>query len=166
VTEDPKPADWVLDLMRDFQDRLLGGLYRGLYQLDDEPLRQVMDAQAETCVHAFVALHQIPADLNLDEFVERMKTAGPSRITVSREDDDSLLWTEWHAGGCVCPHVRRGIIPLEPKLCLCGETWVRLLIERHARRKAQVTLVESIATGAENCIYRISLGDALETGPS
>lgn len=145
--------------MRQFQDRLLAGLYRGLYELEDEPLRQVMDAQAESCVQAFVALHEIPADLDLDGFLERMKTAGPGRVTVTRAEDDSLLWTEWHAGECVCPHVRRKTVPLDVKLCLCGETWVRVLVERHARRKAEVELIESVATGAENCAYRIVLGE-------
>jgi hypothetical protein len=48
-------------------------------------------------------------------------------------------------------------VRLDPKLCLCGETWVRLLIERHSRRHATVSLIESVATGAQNCIYRIRL---------
>lgn len=147
--------------MRQFQDRLVGGLYRGLYELEGVPLRRVMDAQADTCAQAFVALHQIPPHLDLEQFLERMKTAGPSRITVERHGDDTLLWTEWHEGECVCPHVRRGTIPLDPKLCLCGETWVRLLIERHARRHAHVALSESVATGAKNCVYRITLGESL-----
>ena len=75
--------------------------------------------------------------------------------------DDELLWRELHRGECVCPHVRQGVIPLDPKLCICGATWVRLLVERHARRAATVTLVESVATGAENCVYRVTLGAEL-----
>ncbi len=90
-----------------------------------------------------------------------MKISGPSTVRVDRIDDDELLWTELHHGECVCPHVRQGVIRLDPKLCLCGETWVRLLVERHARRRAQVALVESVATGAENCVYRITLGEPL-----
>lgn len=151
----------MLRVMRDFQDRLIGGLYRGLYGLEGAPLRHVMDAQADSCVQAFVALQDIPPHLTFDEFAERMKTAAPGRVSVEQESAGTLLWTEWHAGECVCPHVRRGTVPLDPKLCLCGETWVRLLVERHARRRAEVTLVESVATGAENCVYRIRLGDQL-----
>jgi hypothetical protein len=156
-------AIWVEDLMRRFRDGLVRGLYDGLYQLEGEPLRTVMDAQAEVCVHAFTALADIPADLSFDEFLERMKIAGPSRVRVERRGGDELLWTELHAGECVCPHVRQGIIGLDPKLCLCGETWVRLLVERHAHRRATVELVESVATGAQNCVYRITLGEPLLT---
>jgi hypothetical protein len=154
-------GDWVEQLMRDFRDRLVGGLYEGVYALEGEPLRHVMDAQAETCVHAFTALAGIPAELDLDEFLERMRISGPSKVQVDRTGDDALLWTELHDGECVCPHVRQGVIRLDPKLCLCGETWVRLLVERHARRRATVSMVESVATGAKNCVYRIELHESL-----
>jgi len=152
---------WVERLMAEYRDRLTGGLFGGIYQLEGEPLRTVMDAQADTCMQAFVALHDIPPDLDLDAFLDRMRTTGPSRIVVERPDDDTITWTELHEGECVCPHVRQGVIALDPKLCMCGATWVRLLVERHARRQAEVTLVESVATGAQNCVYRVALGPPL-----
>jgi hypothetical protein len=158
MTNEPG-ADWVEQLMRSFRDKLVGGLYEGVYQLEGEPLHRVMDAQAEACVQAFVALTEIPAGLDFDAFMERMRIAGPSKVELERVSDDELLWRELHRGECVCPHVRQGVIPLDPKLCICGATWVRLLIERHARRAATVTLVESVATGAENCVYRVTLGE-------
>lgn len=154
-------ADWVEQLMRSFRDQLVGGLYEGIYGLEGEPLRRVMDAQAQTCVHAFVALANIPPELTFEAFLDRMKTSGPSQIKLNVVGDDELLWTELHRGECVCPHVRQNVIRLDPKLCLCGETWVRLLVERHARRHADVSLVESVATGAENCVYRIRLSDPI-----
>ncbi|HXF51279.1 MAG TPA: hypothetical protein VNM43_06325 [Dehalococcoidia bacterium] len=156
---------WVTELMRSYRDRLLGGLYEGIYRLEGEPLRQLMDAQAETCVSAFVALMDIPADLDFESFLERMRISGPSQIRIERTGPDALLWTEVHRGECVCPYVRQGVIRLDPKLCLCGETWVRLLVERHARRRARVSLVESVATGAENCVYRVELGEPLPQRP-
>ena len=155
-------ADWVEQLMRNFRDRLTGALYEGIYTLEGPELTRVLDAQAETCVHAFAALAEIPPDLPFDAFIERMKTAGPGAVQVERVSGDELLWTELHHGECVCPHVRQGVIRLDPKLCLCGETWVRLLVERHARRHATVEMVESVATGSQNCIYRIGLGDPIE----
>lgn len=163
MTETPG-ADWVEQLMRSFRDKLVGGLYEGVYALEGEPLRRVMDAQAEACVQAFVALTEIPAELDFDAFLVRMKVSGPSKIELERVSDDELLWREMHHGECVCPHVRQGVIPLDPKLCICGATWVRLLVERHARRRATVTLVESVATSAENCVYRVTLGGPLSAG--
>lgn len=162
MASDARPAeDWVTDLMRSYRDRLLGGLYEGIYSLEGEPLRRVMDAQAETCVSAFVALMDIPPNLDFESFLDRMRVSGPSQVRVERTGPDEVLWTELHRGECVCPYVRQGVIRLHPKLCLCGETWVRLLVERHARRRARVSLVESVATGAENCVYRIELGEPL-----
>ncbi len=154
-------ANWVEDLMRTVRDKLVGGLYNGVYQLEGEPLRQVMDAQAEACVSAFLALSDIPARLTLEEFLERMKIAGPSRVVVERSGEDQLLWRELHEGQCVCPFVRQEVIALDPKLCACGATWVRLLVERHARRRADVELLRSVATGSDDCVYRIVLREAL-----
>lgn len=160
MTETPG-TDWVEQLMRSFRDKLVGGLYEGVYALEGEPLHRVMDAQAEACVQAFVSLTEIPAELDFDGLLDRVKTSGPSKIELERVSDDELLWRELHRGECVCPHVRQGVVPLDAKLCICGATWVRLLVERHARRSATVTLVESVATGAENCVYRVTLGDSL-----
>jgi hypothetical protein len=154
-------GDWVEQLMRSFRDKLVGGLYEGVYALDGAPLRRVMNAQAEACVHAFVALADISPDLDFDAFLEAMKISGPSRVQINPVSDDELLWTELHNGECVCPHVRQNVVRLDPKLCLCGGTWVRLLVERHARRHADVELVESVATGARNCVYRVRLGEPL-----
>lgn len=160
MTETPG-ADWVEQLMRSFRDKLIGGLYEGVYALEGEPLHRVMDAQAEACVHAFVALAEFPPELDFEAFLERMKTNGPSKIELNRISGDELVWKELHHGECMCPHVRQEVIPLDPKLCICGATWVRLLVERHARRAATVTLVESVATGSENCVYRVTLGEDL-----
>lgn len=153
----PPAGDWVVDLMRSFQQKLTAGLLRGAYALDGEPLRQIMDAQAEACVHAFTELSDLPPDLDFESFLERMRTAGPSKMELTRLGPDEFVWTELHEGRCVCPHVRLGTIPLDRRLCLCGETWVRLLVERHARRPAAVTVLESVATGSQNCVYSIRL---------
>ncbi|MBI5287899.1 MAG: hypothetical protein HY873_02875 [Chloroflexi bacterium] len=161
----PEPgsgANWVEDLMRSFRDKLVGGLYAGIYGLEPEPLQRVMDAQAEVCVSAFLALSDIPAELTLEEFLDRMKIAGPSRVVIERTGEDEFLWRELHAGECVCPFVRQEVIPLDPKLCLCGATWVRLLIERHAHRRADVELQCSVATGSDDCVYRVVLHEPLD----
>lgn len=156
-SEGGEPADWVLDLMRSFQDKITAGLLEGVYQLEGAPLRCALDAQARACVSAFVALADIPADLDFPSFLRRMQTDGPSKVEVTEVGEDEYVWTELHRGECVCPYVRLHVAALNPKLCHCGETWVRLLVERHAGRRAEVSLVESVATGAANCVYRIRL---------
>ncbi len=163
MTEAQPGPDWVEQIMRQFRDKLVGGLYEGIYQLEGEPLRQVMDAQAEVCAHGFVALMDIPADLDFEAFLERMRISGPSKIALERPSPDEIIWRELHQGECVCPHVRQGVIRLDPKLCDCGGTWVRILVERHARRHAKVELVESVATGSDNCVYRVTLHAPLDS---
>lgn len=143
--------------MRSFQDKITAGLLEGVYQLDGVALRQTLEGQARACAQAFVALADIPPDLDFPSFVRRMQTAGPSKVELTEIGPDKYLWTELHQGECVCPYVRLNVAPLNPKLCVCGEIWVRLLVERHARRRAEVSLVESVATGVANCVYRIRL---------
>ena len=148
--------------MRTVRDKLVGGLYAGIYRLEPAPLQVVMDAQADACVTAFLALSDIPPELDLEQFLERMKIAGPSRIVVERPAADEFVWRELHEGQCVCPLVRQEVVPLDLKLCGCGATWVRLLVERHARRRAEVELLRSVATGSQDCAYRIVLREPLD----
>lgn len=128
----PGGGEWVEQLMRSFRDQLVGSLYEGVYALDGAPLRRVMDAQAEACVHAFVALPDIPSDYDFEAFLERMKTSGPSRVRIDRVSDDELLWTELHDGECVCPHVRQNVVRLDRSSacavrrgCACSSSGMR-----------------------------------------
>lgn len=57
----------------------------------------------------------------------------------------------------MCPLVKRDIVHLKPELCRCAVHWLRMLIERHAHRPARVELVESVAGGAQECVFRITL---------
>jgi len=148
--------DWIEQLMRDYQDRLTRGLYDGISQLPEQELDRVMQCQAHACVQEFVKLYDLPEHLDLDAFLERMKIGGPSKINVRRHGD-TIFWEELHEGQCMCPLVKRDVIGLKPELCHCAVHWLRLLIERHARRGARVELIESVATGARNCVFRVIL---------
>jgi len=156
-------GEWVEQLQKSFSDRLIGVLFESIYQLDDAQRATMLAGQAEACATGFAALAEIPSSLDFDGFLERMKTAAPGPVRVTKVSPDELLWTEDHRGECVCPHVRTGLIRLDPKLCGCGATWVRILVERHARRRAEVSLEHSVATGASDCVYRIRLGAPIET---
>lgn len=149
-------GDWVERLIRDYQDAITGGLYRAIYRLDGRALRHLMDGQAAACMSAFLKLTDLPAPLELDRFLEAMRTAGPSPIDIQREGD-IILWTERHRGECVCPLVRRKVIDLHPKLCLCGASWVRQLFRVAAGTEVEVETLETVATGAQNCRFRIRI---------
>lgn len=151
--------DWIAQLMRDYQDEITRAAYDGIYRLDDRALDTVMERQAHGCVQAFVRLYDIPADLSLEDFLERMTQGdGPSQISVQRSGN-LIRWEEHHGGECMCPLVRRNVIPLRLELCNCAIHWLRMLIERHAKGPAQVALLDSVARGGQNCVFLITLGD-------
>jgi hypothetical protein len=150
------PADWVQQLIRDFQDKLTCGLYEAVYRLDQPNVEALMQAQARTCVGAFLDLGTLRGPLSLDEFLHAMRIAGPSQIEI-RRDGDVIEWIEQHHGQCVCPFVKRDVIRLDPKLCICGAHWVKVLFETVAQTEVDVTQVETAATGAQNCHFRITV---------
>jgi len=149
-------TDWVEVLVRDFQDKLTHGLYEAIYQLDDASVDALMEGQARTCVSAFTALAGLQTPMDLDAFLERMRTAGPSRIEIRREGA-TIYWREQHHGECVCPLVRRSVVRLDPKLCMCGAYWVQYLFQTVTQTAVDVETVTTVATGAEDCTFRITL---------
>ena len=149
-----QPPDWVQQLMRDFQDTLTGGLYEAIYKLDRRCVEPLMQAQARTCVAAFLNLSDLRVPMTLDDFLQAMRIAGPSKVDI-RRDGDRIEWIEQHQGECVCPFVRRKVVRLDPQLCICGAHWVQRLFETVAHTKVEVETVETAATGAQNCHFRI-----------
>ncbi len=149
-------ADWVEKLMRDFQDKLTGGLFETIYKMDDAAVDTLMEGEAQTCVSAFIDLTSMSVPMGLDSFLKTMQTSGPSKVRVER-DGDVILWTELHQGKCVCPLVTRDVISLDPKLCICGAYWVKHLFKTAANTEVDVETIETVANGAENCCFRITI---------
>jgi hypothetical protein len=158
---DVQAAEWVQALMRDFQDQLTCGLYEAIYSLDPPSVATLMQAQARTCVATFLKFADIRLPMDLDEFLHAMRTAGPSQIEIQREGN-VIHWTEQHHGDCVCPFVRRGVIRLDPKLCICGAHWVQHLFKTVTNTDVDVETGETVATGAPNCRFRITVKKTTE----
>ena len=137
-------AEWVENLMRDFQDKLTGGLFETIYKMDDAAVDTLMEGEARTCVSAFIDLTSMDVPMDLDAFLEKMQTSGPSQVQIER-DGDVILWTELHQGKCVCPLVTRNVIPLDPKLCICGAYWVKHLFKTAANAEVDVETIETAA---------------------
>lgn len=154
-TEAP-PATWAEDLIRDYQDKLTCGLYDAIYRLDGPSVDALMEAQARTCVGAFLELGTLKAPMSLDDFLQRIQIAGPSKIEIQREGN-IIHWDEQHQGECVCPFVRRGVVRLDRHLCRCGAYWVKYLFEAVAQTAVDVDLVSSVATGSRNCSFVIKV---------
>jgi len=151
--------DWLEEALRNYQDAITGGTWKGIYRLEGKALESVMHDQAEACVHAFVELFGISPALDLDQFLEQMQMGGSSKVTIER-DGDTILWREEHHGECMCPLVKREVVPLDKKLCVCAVSWLRMLVERHTERTVEVELLDSVAGGSQDCSFRITLGKA------
>lgn len=163
--EEPAISDNPVEkLIRDFQDQITRGTYDGIYSLDARSLDRVMECQASACARAYVELYQISADLDLDGFLAKMEMGGSSKIRITR-DGNTILWEELHDGQCMCPLVTREVVRLEPGLCVCAAHWVRNLFERHVRGPVHVEMVDSVAHGNQNCIFRITIEDTSRPDP-
>lgn len=149
--------DWIEQALRGFQDAITKGAYEGIYALEEPARDRVLESQAGACVHAFVELFGISKDLTLDEFLDKMRYGGSSKVEITR-DGDTILWDEQHEGQCMCPLVKRGVVPLAPELCGCSVHWLRMLVQRHTDAKVSVELRDSVARGSRNCTFRVRLG--------
>jgi len=152
----PPADDWVQELMRDFQDKLTCGLYDAIYKLEQGSVENLMRAQAHSCVGAFLELGTLRAPLSLDAFLDAMRIAGPSQVSIEREGN-VIHWSEQHEGQCVCPFVRRGVVRLDPKLCVCGAHWVKELFRAVTGTEVDVEILDTAAGGAKNCSFLITV---------
>ncbi|MFQ5352656.1 MAG: hypothetical protein ACE5D3_06250 [Candidatus Binatia bacterium] len=150
--------DWLDKLLGDFQNAITRGTYEGLSLLDEGSRDTVMEAQARSCVKAYAELFDIPAELSLEDFLEKMAFGGSSKVNIER-DGDTIIWEEEHNGECMCPLVKRGGVDLDSMLCSCAVHWLRMLVQRHTDRRVAVELIDSVANGAQNCSFRVRIGD-------
>ena len=155
----PKTEDWVQELIRNYQDTLTCGLYEAIYRLEQPCVETLMQAQAQTCAGAFLKLSALPIPMEIDAFFETMRIAGPSQIDIQR-DGEVIRWTEQHHGECVCPFIKRGVVRLDPKLCVCGAHWVKVLFETVTQTRVDIEMLETVATGAQNCCFVIRVKDS------
>jgi hypothetical protein len=49
------------------------------------------------------------------------------------------------------------VIRLDPKLCICSAYWVKHLFKKAANTDVGVETLKTVAAGAENCCFRITV---------
>lgn len=154
---DDRSREFVEDLLRSHSEEVVKGLVRGLLTLDGEPFDAVMREAAAACRARFLRVANFPSDLDLDEMIQRMASAGPDRIEITRSGDE-ILWRELREGRCMCPMVRSGIVDLDARMCTCAAEWARGLVEMCHGGPVDVEIVETIAGGSRSCLFRLKLG--------
>jgi hypothetical protein len=148
----------IEQMVRDFLARIIQGTFDGVCALEESNQNRVMAHQAESCVRAYIELHRIRDELDLDAFLERMQAGEPGRIRIQR-DGKAIIFDECQSGQCSCPLVTQNVIPLRAELCRCSVHWIRKLFERHVRGPVRVEVLESVALGSQNCVFRIEIED-------
>lgn len=151
-----RAADVSYKLLREYQDKLTCSLYEAIYRLDGASLDTLMEAQSRSCLGVFFDLTAPPSPTDLDSFLDAMRTSGTSQVDIQREGD-VIYWTERHQGQCICPFVRLEVVGLDPKLCTCAVHFVQRLFRTLAKTSTTVEMLETVATGAENCRFRVTI---------
>jgi hypothetical protein len=65
----------------------------------------------------------------------------------------------------MCPLVRRGTLNLHPRLCVCSTEWTRGVVETFHGGPVEAELLESVATGSRDCVFRLTLGRVASHAP-
>ncbi|NIN94924.1 MAG: hypothetical protein GTN71_06535, partial [Anaerolineae bacterium] len=121
--------DELEEMLLAFQDKLICGVYEAIYDLDEASLDTIMLCQAQACMATFLDFTGLTSPMPLDSLQDAMRNARPFGADI-RQEGNVIYWTGNERGHCVCPLVRRGVIRLDPKLCICGACWVKHLFEK------------------------------------
>ena len=136
---------------------LVRGIMKGVFKLDEESRNTVLEEMGKACYEGFKEFVGTPPsgmDIKsackwLDETVphnRRFQIAG-----------DTLYWeadVKDTYGGCMCILVRLGIIEPSPELCVCSTNYNKRALEEMTGKAVEGELVESVNSGARNCVYR------------
>ena len=129
----------------------------GLDEVDDETARKILQGCGEACAKSWLDSYgHDPASYDLDSWIKVLNTLEPSVRNVKREGNSVLY--ELKPRQCACPLVYESIVDLTPRLCsACATNFFKYTFKKAAKRPVRVEAVESLATGADKCVFRIWL---------
>ena len=109
----------------------------------------------ESCAKSWIKTYGYnPEFYNIDSWIKLVNELEPGIRDVRKEDN--IIIYELKPGECVCPLVTRGVVELSRKLCLaCAPNFFEYIFGKAARKPVKVELVESYATGANKCVFRV-----------
>ena len=134
------------------------GVAAGLNEVDEETARRVLKRCGENCCKIFLEVygHDL-ASHDLDSWIAALDKGLSTSGTRCEKEDDTILY-EFKPEQCECPLVSEKIVELTPRLCsVCFTNWLEYMFRTVAKRSVRAELVESLATGARKCAFRIRL---------
>jgi len=130
------------------------GVYQGLQTVDDETAKKILSKAGADCAKIYLSVYG--RDLSKMTLDEWLKTEVEMGGQVEKKEE--YIVYAFTPSKCECLLVEEGIIPLTPKLCSsCFTNWLEYQFQTMTGRKVRAELVESLATGADRCVFRIWL---------
>lgn len=140
--------------------KLVRGIMKGIFKLDEEARNMVLEEMGKACYEGFKEfVGTPPVDIDIESACKWLDGTVPHKRRFQRAGD-TLYWeadVKETYGGCMCILVRLGIIDPRPELCICSTNYNKTALEQMTGRHVEGELVESLNSGAPNCVYRYHL---------
>jgi len=133
----------------------IGSMATGLNQVSNEAAKKILKICGTNCAKIVAGVYNWDlASYDLDSFVSVMNEHSGGRC----EKEKNTVIYEFKPTKCECPLVSEGIIELSPIWCsLCFTSWLEHMFGTVTKRPVKAGLIESLATGASKCAFRIQL---------
>lgn len=150
-------ADYVKDAERceEFLKTWTRGVAAGLNDVDEETAKRILKRCGETCAKIFLDVYGYDlASHDLDSWIAVQNKDKGARC----EKEDDIIIYEFKPERCECTLVEKKMIELTPRLCsACFTNWLEYMFGTVTKRTVKAELIESLATGASKCVFRIRL---------
>jgi hypothetical protein len=137
--------------------QLVRGIMKGVFELDEEARNKVLEEMGKACYEGFKEfVGTPPTGMDIESACEWLDRTVPHKRRFQRAGD-TLYWeadVKETYGGCMCILVRLGIIEPSPELCACSTNYNKRALEEMTDKTVEGELVESVNSGAQNCVYR------------
>jgi predicted hydrocarbon binding protein len=131
----------------------------GLNQVSKEAAKKILKVCGTNCARIVAEVYNWDLTLyDLDSFVSIMNEHPGDRC----EKEKNTVIYEFKPTKCECPLVSEAIIEMSPIQCsiqcsFCFTSWLEHMFGTVTKRPVKAELIESLATGASKCTFRIQL---------
>jgi hypothetical protein len=136
---------------------LVRGIMKGVFKLDEESRNKVLEEMGKACYEGFKEfVGTPPTGMDIESACQWLDETVPHNRRFQRAGD-TLYWeadVKDTYGGCMCILVRLGIVEPRPELCICSTNYNKSALEEMTGETVEGELVESVNSGARNCVYR------------
>jgi hypothetical protein len=137
--------------------KVVRAILEAVFKLDDESRNRVLEAMGKACYEGFRDfVGAPPTGVDIESACKWLDDTVPHSRRFQRAGD-TIYWeadVKDTYGGCMCMLVRLGIIEPRPELCVCSTNHCKSAFEEMTGLVVEGEMVESLNTGAQNCVYR------------